>query len=111
MLEAICHIHCQSKAGFNAGEPKDLSDAIAELWVSSEEVLGSSLLDLTRHTLHVISDVLDHVLALFIVDYLAEEVTRLFEVTVGMVGAVPADKTSYAVRCVSCILGEGEGLE
>ena len=57
------------------------------------------------------SNVLDHVLALSVANNVAEQVTWLLEVAVGVVGAMPADKTSDAVRGVPGILSERESLE
>lgn len=100
-----------SKARLHAGESEDLGDSVSELRISLVEVLGSTLLNLTRDWLHVASNVLDHVLALCLVDDVAEQIASLLEITVGVVGSVPADQASDSVGCISSVIREREGLE
>lgn len=98
----------RSKPRLDSREAASLGNSFSEFRVALVEVLHSSLQDLAGHSLHASKDVLNGVLPDLSAEDLSEEGSGLSEVTVGVVGAVPGNKSGDSVRAVPCLLVEVE---
>jgi len=99
-----------SETGFDSTEAKNFADSLSEFRIGLMEIFNCSLQNISGHSFHTTSCVLDRMLSIYILHNFSEEISWLCEITIGMVGFMSRHKSSYVIGGVTCRFVVTEGV-